>query len=253
EYELKDGKLKVDHKCNPDESIVIKTSEDDHQPVYQGPQPAKHVVANISFVDHNVLECDYSGIEYTNKKHNFSLQIPEGAIPRGEKIRFEIAIAMHGPFILPKDTHLVSPILWLCPLEENVTFNKPFQVVIPHILDKITEEKAKKYQLGFAKANHRKISYNKSGDAEYNFQPLASLECNAIFSSTNELSFGTATMSHFCYLCIAAKDTPELKSDICYCLTRAERPASARRHEIFFCVSYYLPTCIEVGYALYMY
>ena len=81
---------------------------------------------NVSFVDHNVLECDYNGIEYTNKKHNFSLRIPEGATSKGEKICFEIAIAMHGPFILPKNTHLVSPILWLCPLEENVTFNKPF-------------------------------------------------------------------------------------------------------------------------------
>ena len=40
---------------------------------------------NVSFVDHYVLECDFSGIEYTNKKHNFSLRIPEGAIPVGEK------------------------------------------------------------------------------------------------------------------------------------------------------------------------
>ena len=206
--------------------------------------------ANISFVDHNVLECNYSGIEYTDKKHNFSLQIPEGAIPNGEKTRFEIAIAMHGPFILPKDTRLVSPILWLCPSEENVTVNKPFRVIIPHILHKITEEKAKGYQLGFAKANHRKISYNNTGNAEYNFQPLTSLECDAIFSSSNELGFGTATMSHFCYLCITAKNTPELKSDIGYCLKRAERLATARRHEIYFCVSYCLGTCIEVGYTL---
>jgi hypothetical protein len=36
-YELKGGKLKVDHKCNPDEHIVIETNDDDHQPVYQGP------------------------------------------------------------------------------------------------------------------------------------------------------------------------------------------------------------------------
>ena len=209
-------------------------------------------LADVSFVEHNVLECDYSGIEYTNKKHNFSLRIPEGAIPKGEKIYFEIDIMMHGPFILPKDTRLVSPILWLCPSKENVTFNKPFQVVIPHILHKITEEKAKKYQLGFAKANHRNMSYNNAGDAEYNFQPLTPLECNTMFSSTNEFSFGTATMSHFCYLCITAKNIPELKSDIGYCLTRAERPATARRHEVCFCVSYCLGTCIEVGYIMYL-
>jgi hypothetical protein len=213
-----------------------------------GPQPAKHVAANVSFVDHNVLECDYNGIEYTNKKHNFSLQIPEGAISKGEKVCFEIAIAMHGPFILPKNTRLVSPILWLCPFEENVTFNKPFQVVLPHILHKITKEKAEEYQLGFTKANHRNISYNKTGDAMYSFQPLTSLECVAIFSSTNELGFGTATMSHFCYLCITAKNKSELKSDIGYCLTRAQRPATALRHEVCFCVSYCLGTCIEVGY-----
>lgn len=48
EYKLKGGKLKVDHKCNPDESIVIETSDDDHQPVYQGPQPAEHVAVSIN-------------------------------------------------------------------------------------------------------------------------------------------------------------------------------------------------------------
>ena len=51
EYELKDGKLKVDHKCNPDELIVIETSSDDHQPDQQGPQPAAgggHVAVSIN-------------------------------------------------------------------------------------------------------------------------------------------------------------------------------------------------------------
>ncbi len=252
EYEFKGGKLKVDHKCNPDKETVIEISDDDHQPLYQGPQPARHVAANVSLVDHYVLECNFSGIEYTNKKHNFSLHIPEGAIPMGENFCFEIAIAMHGPFILPKDTRLISPILWLCPREKNTIFkfNKPFRVVIAHTLHKITEEKAKGYQLGFAKANHRNISYNKTGNAVYNFQPLPSSECNVIFSSTNELGFGTATMSHFCYLCITATNMPELKSDIGYCLTRAQRPVTVRRHEVCFCVSYCLGTCIEVGYTL---
>jgi hypothetical protein len=245
-----DHALHVDHSTTIDEHRAIKHS----MPMESGIPMAIDFRtkamkrANVSFVDHSVLECDYSGIEYTNKKHNFSLQIPEGAIPMGEKVCFEIAIAMQGPFILPKNTRLISPILWLCPCEENMTFNKPFQVVIPHILHKITEEKAKEYQLGFAKANHRNISHNNTGDAEYNFQPLISSECDAVFSSTSELSFGTATMNHFCYLCITAKNTPELKSDIGYCLTRAQRPATARRHEVCFCVSYCLGTCIEVGY-----
>ena len=89
-----------------------------------------------------------------------------------------------------------------------------------------------------------------SGDTVYNFQSLTALECDAFFSSTNALGFGTVTMSHFCYLCITAKDVPELKSDIGYCLTRAERSATAQRHEITFCVSYCLGTCIEVGCTL---
>lgn len=268
-YQKKNTEIRVDHVY--DEYSTIEYSDDHASDMDHGTTvdehraikysiPAKSGIpvavdfrteamklANVPFVDHYVLECDCSGIEYTNKKHNFSLRIPEGAIPMGEKIHFEVAIAMHGPFILPKATRLVSPILWLCAFEENVKFIKPFQVVIPHILHEISEKKVEGYQLGFAKAKHSDVSFSASGNIVHNFQPLTPLECDAIFSSTNEVGFGTATMSHFCYLCITAKDLPEVKSDIGYCLTRAERSATAQRQEVHFCVSYSLGTCIEVG------
>ena len=53
EYELKGGKIKVDHKCDPDELIVIETSGDGHpEPVHQPPQAAagaaEHVAVTMS-------------------------------------------------------------------------------------------------------------------------------------------------------------------------------------------------------------
>ena len=103
----------------------------------------------------------------------------------------------------------------------------------------------KTYQLGFIKANHSRVSLDTSREIVYNFQSFA-LDCDPVFLSTSELGFGVASLSHFCYLCIKAEDVSELKSDIDYCLIRAEKSNTPLRHEVCFCVSYFLGTCFEV-------
>ena len=67
-----------------------------------------------------MLECDFNGREYTNVDHDFTLRIPKGAVAEGEKVHFEIAVAMCGPFNFPEGTKVISPILWLCLLERKL-------------------------------------------------------------------------------------------------------------------------------------
>ena len=55
--------------------------------------------ANVPFLDHLMLEVDCNGREYTNVDHDITLRIPEGAVAEGEKVHFEVGVAMYGPCI----------------------------------------------------------------------------------------------------------------------------------------------------------
>ena len=65
--------------------------------------------ANVPFLDHQILECDRAGREYTNVDHDITLRIPEGAVAEGEKIHFEVGVAMYGPFMFPENTQVGNP------------------------------------------------------------------------------------------------------------------------------------------------
>ena len=103
--------------------------------------------ANVPFLDHRLLECDCAGREYTNVDHDITLRIPEGAVAEGEKVHFEVGVAMYGPFIFPENSQPISPILWLCLLEEDVELKKPFQVILPHYLTGLSEEKMEQHKI----------------------------------------------------------------------------------------------------------
>jgi hypothetical protein len=206
---------------------------------------------SISFLGHCILECDCHGLEYTNKEHDITVRIPEGAVADGEIVHIEFAVAMYGPFHFPDNARPISPILWLCPLERNARLKKPSQVVLPHALDGLTKEKAKDYHVGFVKVHHNNFNITESGQLIYTFQPLPSLG-DPLFSTIGESHYGLLKTCHFCYLCMTAeRNNAELEKDIDYCLTRIEMPITDIRHTAIFCLSYHLSTCIEVKLALY--
>ena len=195
--------------------------------------------AGISFLERNQLQCDGSGLKFTFKNHDITVKIPEGALAIGEKIHVEVAVMpMYGPFQFLKGARLISPVVWLCPLEKNVHLKRPIHVTLPHILSGLTEEKAQYYQVQFNKANH-----NDYASGVYNFQPA---EGSLQLFSEGDQSYAMLSTNHFCYICITAKDKPELKMDAGYCLTRAESRIAQWRYEAYFCVSYYLKTCLQV-------
>ena len=194
--------------------------------------------ANVPFLDHQMLECDCNGREYTNVDHDITLRIPEGAVAEGEKVQFEVGVAMYGPFIFPKNTQPISPILWLC-FEEDVQLKKPFRVILPHYLTGLSKDRIEYHQVRFAKANHSDYPNQTS----YKFQQC---DDKPRLASTGYRNYGVLASKHCCFYCLQANQTHELAMDAGYCLTRIEYSPSPQWNEIHFSATYFLDTCLRV-------
>ena len=206
-------------------------------PVSRSPHfTAAEKMAGVPFLYHKILECDHHSREYTIQDHDITLRIPEGAVPTVKKIRFEIAMAMYGPFKFEEDTQPISPIIWLC-FDEGVTLNKPFQVILPHFLTGLTYEKAQYHQIVFTKASHSKYSIE-DGEIKY-------CDSEPYFASSGGRNFGVLVTNHTCFYCLQANKTPELAMDAGYCLAWIEY-LNQRHMEVTFTAVYCLRTCLKV-------
>ena len=155
---------------------------------------------------------------------------------QGKVVHFEIGVAMYGPFIFPEDSQPVSPIVWLCQLEEDVELKKPFELILPHYLIGLTVDQLHLHHIRFAKAGHDSLT-------EYKFKEVCDIQ--PYFITRESKSYGVLKSTHCCYLCIKAKKTPELLKDCTYCLARVELSDA---NQVYFIASYFLKTCIEVRY-----
>ena len=103
---------------------------------------------------------DYTsdGKTFTDKANDFSLDIPEGAIPEGERLTVDVGVALFGPFQFPEGLRPVSPVFWVCVRDNNkFNFPKPVAVTLPHFLDLENYEDIQSLGLTFLKADHKKI------------------------------------------------------------------------------------------------
>lgn len=205
---------------------------------------AEHI-GQVPFLDQvTLLECDSKGCIYTNVDHDITLRIPEGAIPDGMKVQFEVAVTLYGPFKFCNSRRPISPILWLCP-QEDVSFQKPIEIVLPHILTNMTHEDISHFGIKFSKAVHGDYTNQK----QYTFH-----SCDAEAKFVN--GFGVLKTNHCCFLCISAIQSKELTHELAqkmgYCITCVEclgLPSS--RDTIYMCASYLLKSCLKVyGYLL---
>ena len=223
------------HQGYSDHSDSRISTQNSHQTGYFS---AAEKTANVPFLDHQMLECDCTGREYTNVDHDITLRIPEGAVAEGEKVQFEVGVAMYGPFIFPENTQPISPILWLC-LEEDIQLKKPFRVVLPHYLPGLSKERIEYHQVRFAKANHGDYPNQTS----YKFQQC---DDKPRLASTGYRNYGVLVSKHCCFYCLQANQTHELAMDAGYCLTRIEYSPSPQWNEIHFSATYFLDTCLRV-------
>lgn len=185
------------------------------------------------------IKCDSSGGVYHDPVHDFSVRIPETAVPEGASITIEIGVMLSGPFQFPTDLKPVSPIVWLCVRnQENFEFVKPVQIILPHYLHIASQDDLNRLQLTFLKAKHAV-----SDNSLYQFTQAEGTATIEVQSTQ-----GTLSTKHFCFLCIAAKLSPEDTDKVNYCLVQVQ-PCTLETSSwmVYFCVAYFLQTCIEVS------
>ena len=201
--------------------------------------------ALMPFLYHHVLVCDSKAQQYTIEDHDITLRLPEEAVDQGEIVHLEIGVAMYGPFYFPENTQPISPVIWLCLLEDT-NLKKPFQLIVPHFLTEISEDRIYHHKVAFAKASHH-IQISKNDAIGYTFHEF---DTKPIFASYNHRSYGILVSQHFCFYCLTAEQTAELALDAGYGLVRIETFLSPQRNQVHFCAIYLLNTCLKVSWLL---
>lgn len=201
--------------------------------------------AKVPFLHHEILECDYSGLKYTNPDHDISISIPEGAVSEGDIVHFEFGVTMFGPtmfglFKFVGDARPISPIAWVCLLEENYKLKKPYRVILPHVLTQLSNESLQYHQVKVAKAEHKVFSDDEESKS-YKFHPSG---IQPIFGFIGYKSYAALESIHFCFYCLEANQTLELDRNIGYCLVRVIQESIPNK--VFFLAMYFLGTCLRV-------
>ena len=199
----------------------------------------------VSISDHMTLittlsDCTSEGRKFTDDVNDFSLEVPEGAIPEGERLTVDVGVALFGPFQFPEGLRPVSPVFWVCVRDNpNFQFSKPVTVTIPHFFDLENDEDIQSLGLTFLKAEH-----NKNSKELYEFQPTdGEMEFNSV------KTYAILKATHFCSLCIAAKDIPKTVKKSWFCITAVLPEYSAsvggRVNAYFFVTFLNLKTCLK--------
>ena len=176
-----------------------------------------------------LFRCSSKGVRYVDEANDFSLEIPDGAIPEGKTLTIDVGVALHGPFQFPDGLRPVSPMFWVCVRDQpNFHFSKPVRVTIPHFLNLKTESDIQSLGLTFLKASHNPNSQQMyqflPTDGDMNFEPLN--------------RFGVLETTHFCSLCIVCRDMPECLERTTFCINAvlpdSAIPVGKRVHGYFF-------------------
>ena len=199
-----------------------------------GPLKTREYIPEWFTLVATLSQCTHDGRYYYDKANDFSLEIPEGAIPEGESITIDIGVALYGPFQYPKGLKPVSPVFWLCVRDRKFfCFLKPVTVTIPHFLDLENHDVIKSLGLNFLK-----------GDHELRLQKLQKVEGQLLVEPLK--TFGVLQTTHFCCLCIAGNISQSLVAREVFCLSAVipHTYISSQPSYAYFFVTYMLPTCL---------
>ena len=242
-------------------SVAIATEGEDHQniagrnsgEIFQAtPQPENLFLPRYSADLYNtaqhipewvhplgtLTDCTSDGRSYYDEHNDFRLEIPEGAIPEGERVTIDIGVALYGPYQYPEGHRPVSPVFWGCVRgQENFRFLKPVKITIEHCLRLDRDTDTHSLGLTFLKAGH---TLNSAGKYE-----LQSADGAQDFQS--DLSHGTLTTDHLWFPCIEATDDHETAKRNGYFLIPAYvNPIIARENQVMqFFITLKLKCCIE--------
>ena len=182
--------------------------------------------------------CTSQGIEYNDEWNDFTLKIPQGAIPEGESLTIDIGVALYGPFQYPDGLRPVSPVFWICVRDKKYFhFLKPVEVTLPHFLTLGGEKDVTLLGLTFLKGDHEM-----GLEQKVHFQQA---EGTALFRPGSDC--GVLHTHHFCCLCITSKISKETiqKAKFCMFVTIPRVVAAHNPTYAYFFVTFFLKTCLE--------
>ena len=184
--------------------------EELEQQVTNGVLPVqKRIVPSCVKPTATLPHCTSQGIKYNDEWNDFTLKIPEGAIPEGESLTIDIGVALYGPFQYPEGLRPVSPVFWICVRDRKAFhFLKPMEVTLPHFLTLDGEEDVQSLRLTFLKGEHRM-----EGRQKTHFQQAEGM---ALFRPGS--GYGVLHTHHFCYLCIASRKSKETIQKAKFCM-----------------------------------
>lgn len=179
--------------------------------------------------------CDSKGGVYIQGYHSVYLEIPQGAIPDGQPpVAIEMGIVREGPFEFPPNVKPVSPVIWFCTKEFE--FTRQLKITLPHFIGSKEENR----HLAFFKASH----IPETSGGTFSFKAIPDSD-SVVFGSCQ----GTLCTTHSCFLCICHNKSERVLANANYCLFSAIPKHShieSNDFDMHFCVSYFLPTCVEV-------
>ena len=186
------------------------------------------------------LSISSRGSKYHSEDDDFTLTVPEGAVPTGDSISIQVGVVPYGPvgpFSYPDGVRPVSPIVWLCSTPK-MEFQKPLELSLPHCIDCNNDEDCR--SLTFLKADHTanqssKVFHFEKTDGKASFAP--------------NTSYGTLSTTHFCLYCVGEvnrEDTDKVN----YCLVVVRPLRMEKISKIYFCLTYFLKTCLKVRHSM---
>ena len=185
-------------------------------------------------------ECTSMGVKHFDESNGFSLEIPKGAIPEGERITIDIGVALYGPFQYPEGLRPVSPVFWLCVRDRNFfSFLKPVTVTISHFLHLESHDDIESLGLTFLKGDHEMNSQQM-----YQFQQA---EGDVRLEPLKEHGVLQTTRICLLYMCISSKISEKFIQKASFCLYSAIPPVISPMvpANVYFFVTFLLQTCIN--------
>ena len=189
-----------------------------------------------------LTDCTSDGRSYYDEHNDFRLEIPEGAIPEGERVTIDIGVALYGPFQYPKGLRTVSlrPVFWACIRGcENFRFLKPVMITIEHCLSLDRDTDPHSLGLTFLKGDH-----SESTNQKYLLQRLQGDEEFEFIANDNHAVLHT---NHFCYQCVASEISMAFIENAGFCIVvlTPKEMVYSKTMLVYFFVIFLLDTCIK--------
>ena len=191
-----------------------------------------HFFHESMLYDEFEFNVEYEGNVFKNYP-SYSLKIPKGAIPKGQKVHIKTGImkyGINGPYELPKDIKLVSPVVWFCTDDPDFQFSKLINLELQHCCNG-------QETLVVLKADHHGM---KRSDF-FKFKAVKAVEM--LYSNNHYCS---TEISHFCLYCYGLKENTPGEHRGYRLIPVNRRGCYNKAYTLKLCLTYDLNTCQKV-------